>query len=188
MQYICTETHEIDLTTNTSLPSRPATCWKRVFPQTFNAIANCLIILRSWAYPHDIHNLPLDEHIGNLQQKQILRFEKEKTRRFRTKAQLGPNARESTGNDQVGFRIAKASEIRQNKAGKLQFPETSQKSHLRSIWKNNCSMWPSIIVRIQEMQFKFRKGNKTIRMQIRNSPSLWSSDFKIFKFSNFPLF
>ena len=32
----------------------------------------------------------------------------------------------------------------------------SQKSHLRSIWKNNCSMWPSIIVRNQELQFKFR--------------------------------
>ena len=38
---------------------------KRVFSQTNNAIANCHIILRSCAYPHDIHNLPLDEHIGN---------------------------------------------------------------------------------------------------------------------------
>ena len=34
------------------------------------------------------------------------RFENRKTRRFRTKAQLGPNARESKGKDQVGFRIA----------------------------------------------------------------------------------
>lgn len=39
--------------------------WKWVILQTLNAIANCLIILRSCVYPHDIHNLPLDEYIGN---------------------------------------------------------------------------------------------------------------------------
>ena len=36
-----------------------------MFPQTLNTIANCNIILRLWAYPHDTQNLPLDEHIGN---------------------------------------------------------------------------------------------------------------------------
>ena len=51
-------------------------CRKHVIRQTVNDIANCNIILRSQAYPHDIHNLPLDEHIGNFPQMQILRFEK----------------------------------------------------------------------------------------------------------------
>lgn len=32
--------------------------WKRVISQTLNTIANYLIILRSYAYPYDIHIEP----------------------------------------------------------------------------------------------------------------------------------
>ena len=46
-------------------------CRKHVIRQTVNDIANCNIILRSQAYPHDIHYLPLDEHIGNFPQMQV---------------------------------------------------------------------------------------------------------------------
>ena len=169
-------------------PDRTEFCRKLAFRQTFNAIANWNIIQWLWAYSHDIHNLPLYEHIGKISENVSEGFETSLLAVFAQRHNLVQMQVKAQGEDQAGFRIVSASEIRQKNAWKLQFPEKSQKSHLRSIWKNNCSKWPSIIVRIQELQFKFRNDNENTRMLMRCSPSLWSSFFifsKDLPFSHF---
>ena len=53
----------------------------------------------------------------------------------------------------------------------------SKKNSLKVHMKEQLFIWPLIIVRNQELQFKFREGNKIITMQIWYSPSLWSPFF-----------
>ena len=53
----------------------PELCRTLAFRQTLNTIANCYIILRSCTYPHDIHNLPLDEYIGKISENVCEGFE-----------------------------------------------------------------------------------------------------------------
>ena len=59
------------------------------------------------------------------------------------------------------------------------------KISLKVHMKEQLFIWPLIIVRIQELQFKFRNDNKIIRMQIWYSPSLWSSFFQKFSFFSY---